>query len=287
MASPAPRAIADDAVLTMAVDVGMDGALRHISALGERFAALVESIEAPHALARGLQWTVAETSVHVLVSFSYYASCLRGETTFAAERAPGETLPAFVARQNRKHIDAEPERDPAKLAQRLRASIEEFVALARAVGPGANVTFAAGYTEESTTSVCTLIGELVVHGYDIARTTGASWDVDPAAAVLAVYSTSAALSLAIDPVAAAGKDINVEIRARGGTPFSIRVRDGRAWSELPAATPDAHVSTDALAYLLVGYGRVPIAGPLLRGRILAWGRRPWVLLQLPKMFLSP
>jgi uncharacterized protein (TIGR03083 family) len=279
-----PRA--EGGVFTMPVDVDFDDALDHLSGMGNRFVGLVESIDDPNALAGGLDWTVAETAVHVWQALRYYASCLEGEVWIEGDRAPGEPVPAYVARENRRQIDAEPERDPTAIAAGVRQELARLIEVARAVGPGVTATYAAGYSEESTAAVCTLVCELIMHGHDIAQATGAEWDIDRSPAVVAAYSTAAALSLALDEDAAAGKDIHVQIRLRGGSPFSIRIRDGKVWSEITADSPDVRVSADPLAYLMVGFGRSGLLRPLLQGRIVAWGRKPWVMLQVPKMFLS-
>lgn len=277
---------AEPAAFTMAVPVELGAAAARLTTLAHRCAALVEAIEEPAARAHGLEWTVAETAVHVLKGIEYYAACIRGDTPDMRPR-DGETFQAFVARENRAQIDAEPERDPEHIAKRVRASVADLVDAALDAGPDGTVAFTAGYSEDTTTSVCTMLAELIVHGYDIARTTGSKWTIDPEDAALAVYSTTAALPLALDRQAAAGKDIHVRIVLRHGSPFSIRFRDGRVWSELSDETPDVHVWADAAAYLMVGFGRWSLSRALLRGKLVVWGRRPWVMLTVPKLFLSP
>jgi uncharacterized protein (TIGR03083 family) len=274
--------------LTMPVPVDLAAATVCLEHLGERFAALVESIETPGTRAHRLEWTVAETAVHVAIGFDYYAATLKGEDFGVPPRSPGEAFTAYFARENKAQIDAEPERDPVKIAARLRDSLGHLVDAARAAGPdGVSVFPGPGYSEDVTTSVCTIIGEVVVHGFDIARAIGAEWKVDPKSAVLAVYATTAALPLALDHDAAAGKDIHVKVHLRHGTTFSIHFRDGRAWCDVTDERADAHVSADPLAYLLVGYGRIGLPGPIARGQLLVWGRKPWVVLQVPKLLMSP
>lgn len=291
MATAAPgRGDADLTALRMVVDVDLGEAAGRLTALGERFARLVESIGAPDVPAGKLEWTVAETAVHVLKGFEYYAACIRGETYVFTPRGEDETFPAYTARENRLQIEAEPERDPIRLAARLRTSLRDLVETALDAGPDGVAVFAAGYSEDTTTSVCTILSELVVHGHDIAGASGAKWEVDPSSAVLAVYATTGGLPLALDGRAAAGKDIHVVVRLRHGSPFRIRIREGRVWCETMEGTagkPDAHVWADPVAYLLVGFGRTSIARQIVRGRLVAWGRRPWVLLQMPSLLVSP
>jgi hypothetical protein len=272
--------------LTMPVRVDLRTAAARLTALATRFAALAASIADPGAPARGLEWTVSETAVHVLQGIEYYAACIRGETP-PMRPLPGETFSAYVARENRAQIDAEPEREPSKIAVRVRASVSDLVDAALDAGPDGRVVFSAGYSQDVTTAVCTMIAEQIVHGHDIAGSTGSRWAIEPADGVLAVYATTAGAPLALDPAAAAGKDIHVRIVLRHGSPFSIRFRDGRVWSEVTGEKPDVHVWADPVAYLMVGFGRWPLRRPLVRGKVLAWGRKPWVMLTVPKMFRSP
>jgi hypothetical protein len=52
----------------------------------------------------------------------------------------------------------------------------------------------------------------------------------------------------------------------------------------------AHVgggAADPWSFLLVLYGRSGPLKPALTGRILAWGRRPWLAFTLPTLFRKP
>jgi hypothetical protein len=47
------------------------------------------------------------------------------------------------------------------------------------------------------------------------------------------------------------------------------------------------ISADPVTYLLVVYGRMPLGRALLRGGILAKGRRPWLGLRFKSLFFNP
>ena len=47
------------------------------------------------------------------------------------------------------------------------------------------------------------------------------------------------------------------------------------------------ISADPATFLLVVYGRMPLGRALLRGGILAWGRRPWLSLRFKDLFFNP
>lgn len=50
---------------------------------------------------------------------------------------------------------------------------------------------------------------------------------------------------------------------------------------------DVTMSLDPVAFLQIGYKRTGLARPILTGRAVAWGRRPWVALQFPGYFQDP
>jgi len=72
-------------------------------------------------------------------------------------------------------------------------------------------------------------------------------------------------------------------------PRSRSLQTGISTIGLPGASA---VVTEVLAatairhHLLVGYGRMPLGQALLRGGMLAWGRRPWLGLRIKDLFFN-
>ncbi len=58
----------------------------------------------------------------------------------------------------------------------------------------------------------------------------------------------------------------------------VNSRDGR---------PDCVITADPAAFLLVGYGRVRQRSQILRGKLRAGGRRPWLALRFSSMLIHP
>ena len=274
-----------DEVFRMPVDVSLDEALIWFEREGRRFTDLVRRIDEPDRRTAGLTWTLAESAVHVLDVMRRYREGVLGNLTPHVPRVAN--FPAYAAVRNEEAIRAEPERRPAVLADMIDDARAELAKTAEEVGPGAVVTLDAGHSETIETMLCGHIGEFLVHGHDIAKTIGMPWLVEGRSAVLAVHATSAALELALDPLAAEGVEMNVHVRLRGGEPFAIRVSGGRVWSERPAGKPDFTLSVDPGAYLLTGFGRLTIVQATMRRQAFGWGRKPWLLLKLPKLFLKP
>ena len=63
-----------------------------------------------------------------------------------------------------------------------------------------------------------------------------------------------------------------------GPPLSSRDRVGPV---------DCHISADPVAFLIVAYGRGSQWPPILRGKITAWGRKPWRAFGLMRLLVNP
>jgi len=91
----------------------------------------------------------------------------------------------------------------------------------------------------------------------------------------------------VNPATAAGHTATYELRIRGGTTHYWAFRDGRFSIVDELRRPDVVMSADPVACLLVFYGRRSQWPEIFRGRILAWGRRPWLALSFVKRFHQP
>ena len=55
----------------------------------------------------------------------------------------------------------------------------------------------------------------------------------------------------------------------------------------PRQKVDCHLSVDPAAFLLVAWGRISQWQAIPKGQLLAWGRRPWLGLQLRGLVRNP
>jgi hypothetical protein len=133
------------------------------------------------------------------------------------------------------------------------------------------------------------LGELTVHAYDIATGTGRPWPISAEHAKLIVGTVCPEMSpLVVRPAAGRGAPLTYEVRLRGNGPrYVIRVANGKAEVRAAGGPVDCVISADPVTYLLVVYGRMPLGHALVRGRMLAWGRRPWLSLHFKDLFFNP
>lgn len=180
-------------------------------------------------------------------------------------------------------VAQEPERDPRILAERIEVRAAEFLKLCETARPDDRSPWLVEGTKVSrATFVCHVLNESVVHGYDIARAEGRPWTIDRSHAALIVLGFLLPVLQALDARAMVDQDKAADVRAC----FELRVRgEGRAYlvfedgaltvhTHRPARKVDCHLSVDPTAFLLVAWGRTNQWGPIAKGQLLAWGRKP-------------
>jgi hypothetical protein len=269
--------------LPQPVEVDMDDALQTLGRQAGAFVRLVEEIHSPDTLTNGLKWTLAETAVHVLSVVRYDTRCIRCEETPSLV----EDVLAEGSAHNEKLMALEPERGPRKLAGLLREAVDTFIEEAGGRSPYDPAYFRTGFGTTVTTAICMLIGEFLIHGYDIATTIGRPWDLDRHAAELTVYGTASTMPLAVNPDTTAGVHALLQVRVRGGASFAVRIDDGYVTTEPAGAKADLYSSVDPVSYLMVGFGRISPIKAFATGRLIGWGRRPGLALKLPTFFRTP
>jgi uncharacterized protein (TIGR03083 family) len=263
-------------------------ALREAAA---RTAALLRTVPDPSRDVPGLTWNVGETAAHLVADLELSTALVTGE------REPGglldeDTAEAITPTQvtiaaNALQLAEFTERDPARLADRLVPAADAFIAAAARRPSDEPVLAANGISMTMPTMTATLLGELLIHGLDIARAANMPWRISRDDALLVIAGVIAMVPDYVDRAAAAGRHISYELRLRGGPRYRLTIDDGKAAVTEPEGRVDCRIVADPVAFLLVGYGRTGQVGQILRGKILAVGRKPWLGPAFGKMITSP
>lgn len=246
-----------------------------------RFVALVRRIGPADPPAAGA-WSVRDVAVHVAWAMDRYTEFLGGAPSPATAV---EQTAAFSAAGIAEATD----RTPEGLARAVDEAGERyFAAAARAQGP---VTWHAGLSLAVPALLGLTLGEAMVHGHDVAVALGEPWELPRAWAHSVFRAALPALPLYVDVAATAGVHTRIDVRLRGdrGARVVFDVADGTLTVRpAPVTGPvDCHLWADPAAFLLVFYSRTTPVRPALRGRILAWGRRPWLGFALPGYLRRP
>ncbi len=243
---------------------------------GRRFTELLRQVPDATVPAIGT-WNVGETAAHVASSRPNLLGVAQGT------QAP-ESLEA-VAEINDSRLAADPERDLRVLADRIDATGERFGSFLEAVSGDPTVEVFRGVHTPLSTLVAVAVAELLVHGHDIARACGLPWQITREHAAPTAGALIPLLTHMVDAGQAGGLTASFELRIRDGDTAVVVFTDGVARVE-PSSDQrvDCRISADPAAYLLLGFGRSRQLGPILAGKLLAWGRRPWLALKFPSLF---
>jgi uncharacterized protein (TIGR03083 family) len=264
--------------------------------VADRVAALLRSIPDPGRPSALPRWSIGDVGVHLITVFRAFGDSVAGNPDWWSPFIPDE--PAFRPRlvatnEAGVRMLAGLGASSDRLADLLADGARDFLAKTEHVrddapmptpwyGPGARRT--AGFAAPL------LLGEVICHGLDIARAAGRPWPIEPADARIVLGTVIPEMMPTVaDPAAIGRADLTYDLRVRGGGRWAITVRDRgvRVAPGPPPFEPDCHVSAAPVAMLLVTYGRMPVLRAVATGRILAYGRRPWVGFRLRSFFVDP
>jgi Mycothiol maleylpyruvate isomerase N-terminal domain len=191
-----------------------------------RTAAAIRAAGDPGARVPGLDWTVGETAAHVVAEFVDYTAYAQGRKDPRVGDRDGDGGPAWRnAAANALQLRADPERDLSRLADRLEPAVEAFLALEPGFG---RVLVSNGIEMSWATMSSALLGELLVHGLDVARASGQPWRIGREDALRVIAGVMTMVPEYLDHRKAATVRATFELRLRGGPRYQITVADGTA-----------------------------------------------------------
>ena len=257
-----------------------------LAVAAERTAQLIRNASDTSTPVPGLTWTVGEIAAHLVGAFSGYAGFLDGSRDAAADLAgmPGANTPAergdIVSARILQEIT---ERDGDRLADLLASAVTGYLEAAEGRRLDEPILVWTGVAMTVPVMTSAMLGELLLHGWDIARATGARPTIDRREALLVIAGIVALIPDYVDREKTRGVHVTYELRFRGGRRYVVAIDNGTAQIDPPGARVDCRIWVDPAAFLLVGYGRVNQWGQTLRGRMLSGGRKPWLGLKFGQL----
>lgn len=236
----------------------------------------------------GLRWTAAETAAHLVGELRDYTLALtrhtNGYLTHAnrTQESPSQMGAVVNARQL---VDIS-ERDMSRLADLLEEAARAYRQAAAAADETAAIPVANGLVLTPPTMTSLLLGEQVVHGLDIARATRTAWDIEERDAALVVPGALSVAPQYLRPSALTVR-ASFELRIRGLNHYRMAVDHGSATVTGAGEKADCVITADPVAFLLVGFGRTSQWSPILRGKMRAGGRKPWLAMKFATLLTSP
>ena len=228
------------------------------------------------------QWTVAEAFAHVATVVPRYSQGARHEGEWV-DRAGN------LADLNARQLSGLPTIEVAATADRLLAWLGDVRELIAGFGDQQPVyRFHGGQKVAADVALGILLGELVVHGHDIAAAVGREWPISPLHVEWIMKGITPILPGWLDPFRARGHTGRYEVRLRGQGVHRFAFNQGKlTMNPLGPFRPDVVISADPATFLLIVYKRIRQWPAILSGRLVAFGRRPLLALTFAGRFHQP
>jgi hypothetical protein len=245
----------------------------------DRFAALLRAVPDGRAKVPHLAWTVEEVGAHVL-------SALRGYRNGVVGAAPAWSAVPQGQDENDALLGLAPERDPVTLAAAVSEAGQGFRDACRE-RTGGTLRWHGGVEAPWVGVVGALAGDVMLHGWDIAKACAQQWPIAATDADLYLASSLYVTPYMVNRAKAAGFTGTFELRARRGSTTTLQFDHG-SLTVAPGhpARADCRVVVEPVAYVLAVMGRIPQWRAVLTGKMLAYGRRPWLGTRLRPMIHS-
>ena len=255
-------------------------ACRELPGVTGLLADLVVSAPDLSVLARASKWTVREVAVHVAVGARAFAD-------LAADPKPSLPSMAVLGEEIERRMADVSETDAGKLAALTQDAVEDFI--------DAWVDRPADYPVEwdgapitAATLAGVLLGEVVMHGYDIACALRRPWPIEVGHAVLILGAYGPLFPHIVDHEAAKGHTAGYAIDLGGGPMLTVRFTDGVIGLEPPGMGPvDVTICSDPVTFLMVADGRLSQYEAIALGRMSATGDHPELAVGFKNLFVDP
>ncbi len=261
----------------------MSEALEQLNVARTRVTALFRSGLPADAAVTGSVWSVRDVAAHLAATIDVYGQMASGQ-------AGPYTDPRSRAAVSQALIDAQPEKDLDTLADRIEAVTEQLATELSTSEAEDPVLWHAGRTIPAIAHAGGIIGELLIHGRDVARTFRRQWPLPPESASTIASFMTAAAPLAVDAEMIGDLTATVEVRLRRqDVRHSYRFANGTLTTALHGTDrADLRISADPVAWVLVGYGRSSPIIATLTGRVRPAGRpRPVLAWRLRSLMQAP
>ncbi|MDT7796925.1 MAG: hypothetical protein QOI78_358 [Actinomycetota bacterium] len=252
---------------------------------GGRFADLVAGVPDARVKALG-EWSIAETAAHVGMIALMYTAMIRGDGGPLPLPGLAEPMDAAgvdtISGMNALALELYPERDPVRLAERLRADIAEVLQVSADLDPEKPVWWLGGSRVPVAGVLAHLVNELLIHGLDIARAARRPWPIPAAyeALFLDLFLFGMVrndMGRLLDDATPSPRRIAVEFRSAHTRPTVLALRHGELRAEEPDGTADVRLRFDPAVLVPMMFGRIAKPRAVLSGKVRIGGPRPWLL----------
>lgn len=255
-----------------------------IRATAEEIAEVLRGVADTSVPVPGSEWTVGQAAAHLTQANELMAGIAAGQ-----ERTYGDGTPQSLAAANERALAAFEERGAEPLAGMIVAHAEAYLTAVDRYGTDENATVVTPLGPMSRAVLGSyLLTHMLGHGYDLARALGRPHMIDRTRVELSLPFLITAMPRVTDAAAIARLTARYTIRLWGGARFGVTFTDGVVFvTPQPPTRPDCTILIEPVTFLLMALGRCNPWGAMARGRVLAWGRKPWLAPRFPRLFTAP
>ncbi|MEA2684045.1 MAG: hypothetical protein QOK05_2373 [Chloroflexota bacterium] len=224
---------------------------------------------------RGEDWSVADAAAHLAIAQQVFAEVASG-----GDHPFQGTAPTNYGEVNARLIEESGDRDRPQLVRDIRAHTDAFLATTAAAEPGGDYDTPVGSMPLDALLSYNL-SHLLQHAHSISAALELKSPIHDAHPRLAVPFLRVATPFAYRMSTRPRIEARLDMRVRGQFRFVISLSKTEARVEAPGERgADCHVVTGPVPFMLIMLGQTDPLRVLLRGQTFAWGRRPWLALQL-------
>ncbi|MFF4401079.1 maleylpyruvate isomerase family mycothiol-dependent enzyme [Streptomyces sp. NPDC001480] len=264
-----------------------EGLGRAIRETAGDIAALLRAAPGTSAPVPGSLWTVGEAAAHLALANELMADLVSGR-----ERPYGDGTPGSLAAANARALAGFEERRAEPLATMITEQAGLFLdaverAASHAAAENPPLVTPLGPMDPATLGSY-LLTHMLGHGYDLARALDQRHMLDRDRVLLCMPFMLSVMPRVADPAATAGLTARYAVRLRSAAAFGVVLADGTVnVTPGPPDRPDCTILIDPVTFLLIALGRRAPWPAIARGRVVAWGRRPWLAPRFPTLFTAP
>jgi uncharacterized protein (TIGR03083 family) len=211
-----------------------------LSVAGRRLVELLRAVPDPSTPVQGLRWTLGELTTHLAARSELFTGYLAGT-------AQPEGAISDIAAHNERQIRELADVPFDTHVELIAASLAAFVEMTKGRLRTDPYPWYSGLTVDVATGTGIALAEVLVHGYDVARTIGKRWRISADDARTIARASLVFAPHYVDPKSTRGLHVTHRLLVRGGPGVRVRIDDRRTARSGPSRSPSCSGRSDGRA----------------------------------------
>jgi putative sterol carrier protein len=253
-----------------------------IATIASRVASLVRDQPTTNIPIRGTSWSIGDAAAHLIISQ------ILSRKIFQGEKNPYRNArPETIAAMNAQLLSEFHERDGAKLATLL--TIETDNLLKEINRHEDSYTVRTHFGEMDLLTVLSYnLCHVLIHGCAVALALKKPLPIEEEHIAMTFSFLKLAMHTTFNKEAAKDFTGSFAIHLRNSVEFSIVIKDQSiSIQDSIIKDGDCHLYADSIAYFLMSTGVISPWRAVLQRKVKVSGKKPWIIMKLPKLFETP